>query len=116
MPEGQFSGERAAYEYTSDNGTTYLLTLDKTLGDLAGTGLSAATSGSTAGTPPKRFKPRVVFWEGTLSGRKVRKQIVCDPDGTLFGDTSTALTVDGVAGSTTGRRGEKLTFVKLPSA
>lgn len=116
MPEGQFSGPRAAYEYTSDNGSTYLLTLDQTLGGLMGTGLTAATSGSTAVSAPRRFKPRVVFWQGVLNGNQVRKEIVCDADGTLYTDTSQALTVDGVAGSTTGRRGEKLTFVTLPSA
>lgn len=115
MPEGQFSGARAGYEYINDEGTTYLLTLDETLGGIAGAGLSAATSASTAGGAPSRFTPRVVFWQGTLSGRTVRKSIVCNADGALYTDTSQSLTVDGVAGVTTGRRGEKITFVRLPA-
>jgi hypothetical protein len=115
MPEGQFSGSRASYEYTSDNGTVYLLTLDETLGGLTETGLVAATQGTTGIEPPKRFNPRVVFWQGELSGRQVRKQLVCNSNGSAYVDTSTAITVDGVDGITTGRRGEKLTFTRLPA-
>lgn len=116
MPEGQFSGQRAAYEYVADDGTTYLLTLDETLGGIGATGLTAASSGSTAATKPDRFTPRVVFWQGTLSGRTVRKELVCNADGSIYTNNSQSLTIDGVAGSTTGRRGEKLTFVRLPTA
>lgn len=117
MPEGQFSGTRTAYEYTSDSGDKYLLTLDTTLGSITGTGLTAATTATIANPAPKRFKPRVVFWEGTLSGRKVRKKIVCETSGGLYAaSTSQPLSIDGVAGATTGKRGEKITFVKLPLA
>ena len=116
MPEGQFSGQRAAYEYVSDDGSKYLLTLDVTLGGIGATGLTAASSGSTAVAKPDRFTPRVVFWQGILNGRTVRKELVCDADGTIYTNNSQALTIDGVAGTTTGRRGEKLTFVRLPTA
>lgn len=118
MPEGQFSGERKTYEYTDDLGNVYLLTLDATLGDLTDNGLTEATE-TTTGTPaPKRFEPRVVFWQGTLSGKSVRKQLVCgDPNAPLYGlNVAQALTIDGVAGFTTGRKGEKLSFLKLASA
>lgn len=115
MPEGQFTGQRGSYVYTNDEGNTYLLTLDQTLGDIVGNGLVAATSTTVAGGPPARFKPRVVFWQGTLNGREVRKSIVCNSDGSLYTDVSQALTIDGVAGVTTGRRGEKLTYVRLPA-
>lgn len=116
MPEGQFTGERAVYVYTADDDTQYLITTDKTLGDLTGTGLVAATSGTTAGTLPKGVKPRVVFWQGTLNNKTVRKQLVCNRNGTLLTvNKSTSLTIDGVAGSTTGRRGEKQTFLRLPT-
>lgn len=117
MPEGQFSGSRSTYEYLSDGGVSYLIQLDDTLASLAGTGLVAAVAGTTSPTAPKRFSPRVVFWEGTLNGNVVRKQIVCAPTGTLYqSNVSQSLTVDGVAGVTTGRRGERLSFLKLPAA
>lgn len=114
MPEGQFSGTRATYEYTTEEGDVYLLTLDTTLGGLPAAGLSVATATTTGTTPPKRFKPRVVFWEGLISGRKVRKQLVCEADSTLYSSVkSQALTIDGVSGFTTGKKGERFSFAKL---
>lgn len=114
MPEGQFSGTRSTYIYETDADTKYLLTLDDTLAGLANTQLVKATTANAADAtpPPKRFKPRVVFWQGTLDGGLVRKALVCGKaSSTLYNKaTSQSLTIDGVSGSTTGRRGEKLTF------
>lgn len=111
MPEGQFSGSRAKYEYLSDSGTVFKLTLDQTLGDIEAAGLTPATATSTAVNKPVGFKPRVVFWQGELNGDIKRKEIVCDRTSTLYAtDVSQSLTVDSVAGVITGRRGEKLTF------
>lgn len=117
MPEGQFSGVRKTYEYTSDTGAVYLLTLDATLGDLTDNGLTPATQ-TTTGTPaPKRFEPRVVFWSGTLNGKEVKKNLICGSTSAPLYDLniSQAQTVDGVAGITTGRKGEKLSFLRLPA-
>lgn len=111
MPEGQFSGSRSKYEYVSDGGTTYKLTLDDTLGSITDLGLTAAGPTSTGIPKPTGFKPRVVFWQGTLSGVLKRKELVCSATSTLYAtESSSALTVDGVAGEIVGRRGEKLTF------
>lgn len=118
MPEGQFSGQRAAYLYTSDSDDVYIITTDKTLGDLAETGLVAATTANIADATvaPKRFKPRVAFWQGSLENRPVRKALVCNRTSDLIEATApTAITIDGVAGSTTGRRGEKLSYPSLPA-
>lgn len=116
MPEGQFLGERKVYVYTADDDEQYLIRTDGTLGDIAGTGLVAATSGTTAGTLPSGIKPRVVFWQGELNDKIVRKQLVCNRNGTLLtANKSTALEIDGVQGATTGRRGEKQTFLRLPT-
>lgn len=119
MPEGQFSGIRKSYIYVADNDENYLVTLDATLGDLAGTGLVAANTGNAAGLsdPPGRFKLRGVHWQGVIAGRIARKFIVCNNgDGaTLYTGGAVALTVDGVAGSVTGRRGEAQSYSKLPS-
>ncbi len=117
MPEGQFTGARANYLYEGDGGTNYIITTDETLGGLPGTGLEVATTANAtnANPAPKRFEPRVVFWQAELDGRMVRKEIICgDVTADLYAsDTSQALTIDGVAGFTTGRRGERLTFLRL---
>lgn len=116
MPEGQFSGTRGTYVYTSDNAVDYNVTLDDTLGSVAGNGLVVATTANSGQEKPGRLIPRVVFWQGELDGRIVRKEIVCNASGTLYGDTSSALTIDGVDGFITGRRGEKFTFTRLAAA
>lgn len=117
MPEGQYTGQRQPYIYESDAGEAYIMLMDSTLAGLAGSGLVLATAANSAGaTPaPKRFQPRAVYWQGELNGRIVRKRITCgSTDATLYqSDTSQALTIDGVQGSTTGRVGERLTFVRL---
>lgn len=120
MPEGQFSGIRKSYIYVADNDENYLITLDATLGDLAGTGLVAATTVNAAGLsdPPKRFKLRGVHWQGIIGSRVVRKFIVTNTGetATLYTSGAAALTIDGVAGSLTGRRGEAESYSRLPSA
>lgn len=115
MPEGQFSGTRSSYEYEADDGTMYLITLDTTLGNVTGTGLGLADTSTTATELPKRLTPRVVFWQGILNNRVVRKSLVCNASGALYSSTSQNVTIDGVQGSTTGRRGEKFTFTRLPA-
>lgn len=112
MPEGQFQGDRAKYVYVSDDGRSYRLNLDVTLATLAGTGLVADTETSGATNKPTNFKPRVVFWQGTLNQLLRRKELICGTnDAPLFASpTSQLLTVDGVVGVITGRRGETLTY------
>ena len=119
MAEGQFSGRRRPYLYTSDSGEVFLLLKDETLGDIAGSGLVRATTANigNASAAPKRFEARGVYWQGELNNRVVRKFITCAATGTLYvGNVPQALTIDGVAGSTTGKRGEQLTFVSIPTA
>lgn len=114
MAEGQFTGSRSKYVYTMDGGQDVILTLDDTLAALSTT-LTAFNPASpgTAVPAPRRFKPRVVFWEGTAAGFEGKRKaiVVGDTSDTIYAtQTGAALTVDGVAGRTTGRRGEKLTF------
>lgn len=121
MPEGQYTGQRKAYLYTPDSGDNiYLISTDATLGGLTGTGLVEATTANVANAQPapKRFKPRVVFWQGKLGTRTVRKTIACGTtDAALYdSDSPQAVTIDGVLGSTTGRRGERLSFLNLTAA
>lgn len=120
MAEGQYQGRRGYYLYTSDVGETFVIQTDQTLGGLAGTGLTPATRQNVgnANRPPVRFKPRGVHWQGVLDSRIVRKFIICN-SGTanvLFSSGfSVGLTIDGVSGVTTGRRGESATYANLPS-
>ena len=121
MAEGQFTGKRLPYLYTSDAGESFLIRTDATLGGVAGTGLVPATTGNVGGATgaPKRFKPRGVYWQGTLGGRIVRKFLICNGgnDSTLYiSGTPQSLTIDGVAGVTTGRRGEKASYAVIPTA
>lgn len=119
MPEGQFTGSRKVYIYNSDNNEdTYLITTDETLGDLAEVGLTAATQATadaSNGRLPTGFKPRVVYWQGELDDKVVRKKLICGSTAaTAYNSvTPTNITIDGVAGSTTGRRGERVTFLSL---
>lgn len=111
MPEGQFSGPRGRYVYTSDSGQQYILTLDVTLAAVTGTGLSVAAPGGTIPPPPKKFKPRIVWWQGVLSGKVVRKRVVCNRPSPLYETPgASAIAIDGVDGRTTGRVGERLTY------
>jgi len=115
MGLGQFSGSKGKYVYENDGGGTYILTIDTDL-VTAGQGLTAfdpANPPAGAAPPPKRFKPRGVYWEGTAAGFEgKRKFLICgDVTATLYATTaSSTLSVDGVAGRTTGRRGETLSF------
>lgn len=114
MAVGQFTGTRSKYVYTSETGAEYILELDDTLAALSTT-LTAFNPASpgTATSAPRRFKPRGVYWKGTATGFEgKRKFVVCgDADDALYDTTiGAALTIDGAAGVTTGRRGETLTF------
>jgi hypothetical protein len=116
MAEGQFLGTRSAYVYTTDAEDLYILQLDDTLAALTGTDLEDYTGQADAKPAPKRFSPRIVYWES--NDRSKRKRIVCGKgDSALYGqETSSKLTVDGVEGFTTGRVGEKLTYVRAKEA
>lgn len=115
MPEGQFLGQKDSYVYTSDNGTQFAIQRDRSLVLGESTGLSLYSVGDPFAFPlPRRFKPRGVFWEGNLNGRKVRKFLICgNLNATLYAtDSSSELTIDGVVGVTTGKRGEQINYVR----
>lgn len=115
MPEGQFTGSRSKYVYTGDGGESYILTLDDSL-VVAGSGLvpyDPAAPPANSCPAPRRFTPRGVFWQGTAAGFVgKRKYLVAGTAGSALYASSTPaeITIDGVLGITTGRKGEKLTF------
>jgi len=104
-------GSRSYYTYTSDSGDDYNLLLDDTMATLPGTGLVLEAANSDSSPPPRRFKPRGVFWESNTQGLS-SKFIVCGTVGsTLYSqNSSTSVTIDGEAGRTTGRKGEKVSY------
>lgn len=117
MPEGQFTGSRSKYVYESETvDEKYILTLDDSL-VTAGQSLQpfdpATPPTGNVCPSPKRFKPRIIYWEATAVGFEgKRKQLVCGTNAAPLYATNTpaTLTIDGVAGVTTGRRGEVQTF------
>lgn len=116
MAEGQFLGNRKAYVYTTDDGKTTILQLDDTIATLTGTGLVPYTNQTPDLPATYRFTPRVVYWES--DDRKKRKRITCGTvSSSLYAKTvSAALTIDGVAGFTTGRVGEKISYLRPQSS
>lgn len=115
MAEGQFTGGRSQYVYTDDTGVSYVLTLDDTLASIVGSGLTPFDPATPGGAtpPPRRFRPRGVYWQATAAGYEGRRKfLTCGTaNGDLYGaNLSATFEVDGIAGRTTGRRGERLTF------
>lgn len=113
MPlSGQRLGKKKKYKYTMDDGTDIRLKLDETLGDLAGTGLTALTTLDTVQNKPTNFKPRVVYVQFVdTDGSVSRKSIVCNASGTLYAsNTEQNIDIDGATFQTTGRTGEDYSF------
>ncbi len=100
-------GPRGRYEYESDTGQIYTIETDVDLATAAG--LVAVSDPEPEGLP-RRFKPRVVFVQATIAGKIARKELVVNGDSALFTDSRQTVTIDGTAGTTTGRRGESRSF------
>lgn len=100
-------GPRGRYIYTTDTGVDYTVETDVDLATAAG--LTAAVAPEPP-LKPSNIKPRVVFVQATVGGAIRRKDLIVNADSTLFTDSRQAVTIDGTAGSTTGRRGERVSF------
>lgn len=121
MPlSGNRLGPRERYIYESDEvGTVYILETDQDLA-VAGLGTGAGApvvydpanppTGVTICPPPRRFTPRTVFAEDPTSGAR-KNLIAFTPSAELYATSArSSVTIDGLAFTTTGRKGEKLTF------
>lgn len=115
MPEGQFTGKRSKYVYTDDRGEQVILKIDETLVIPTSALITYDPAvNTTAESKPAGFKPRGVYWQvtapGTLLGR--RKFLVAGTPlaGIYASNVPQAFNIDGVAGITTGRRGEVLSY------
>lgn len=119
MPEGQFLGDKAIYVYKDDTDVDYIVKLDKTLGEIPELGMQAAVSADlTKPTLPSGFKMRRILWSGLIGGKVRTKRLVCSRTSTAYAATgSTEFNIsDSTQGATTGRTGEKKTYIRLNSA
>ena len=106
---GNRLGEKIPVTYTSDTGELYNMRIDADL-VIVGAGLIAGHSGSPA---PKRFKPRVVYAQQPIApGKMARKKLICGTSDSGFysNNTPVSIQIDGEFFTTTGRRGESLSF------
>lgn len=111
MP-GNRLGSKSKYEYTSDLGVLYLLTLDDDL-VVTNSGLAVAGSATIAVPAPKRFRPRRVYAQQFIAGQGfARKQLVAGTSaaGLYATNSPQTVTIDGEEFTTTGRAGESQTF------
>lgn len=115
MALGQFLGAKTKVVYTTDAGKSIVLNLDDDL-VTANSGLDVYNPSSpptnVVGKFP-RFKPRGVYWQATAANFEgARKFLIAGTnDAPLYtADAPTAITIDGVAGITTGKRGEQYSF------
>lgn len=120
MPEGQYLGNRESYIYVADDNNSYVILRDVTLANIPGVDLTLATTANSVGSDdlPKRFTCRGVYWESTGQSLVRRKFLICGSrTSDLYTATgSTSLTIDGITGATTGRKGEQKSYRRLGSA
>ena len=119
MAEGSYQGSRGIYLYNDDTGVTYLVRRDDTLAAIPEAGLAPATDADLDKPEiPARLKMRYVLWEGVCDGKPVKKKLYCNRLSPAYAAVgSTAFNIDGsTEGATTGRVGEKKTFLRLTGA
>lgn len=106
---GNILGGRSYYGYTDDNGTTYSILQDDTLANAVGAALD-----DTNPAPPRRFEARGVYVETIVGTRTKRKFLICPLVTSAFynSNTTQVFSIDGVDYSSTGRRGERLSFAR----
>lgn len=114
---GNLLGSRSKYVYLADDGKNYSVITDDSLA-AAGTGAgTAAPVAFDAASPPSNFggrfprgaTPRVTFVEDAEGNRK---SLICfDPTSDLYKtNLAKEVEIEAVTFTSTGRRGEKMTF------
>lgn len=105
---GNRLGPRARVQYTSDTGDIYNITTDA---DLAAAGQLPVAVAGAGQAPPRRFQPRGVYCQNVVGGSLARRFVACDADAAFYATSSPSnITIDGEVFTTTGRRGETLSF------
>ena len=115
MAEGTRLGNRASYVYVMDDEQLIVLQLDATLGDLPDTGLTRYDGSQPVCKKFVGFEPRYVRWQAVLAdGKRVNKKIICNNvAGSYYKSVAPIqIAIGDDLGFTTGRVGEKLTYVR----
>lgn len=115
MADSQFLGAKGDFIYIDDTGQKIKLKRDLDLA-IANTGLAAfdPVTDTDAIGKPLGFKPRGVWWESTANGFEGRRKfLICGTTAAALYDSSVPVVqeIAGVAGVTTGRRGESLRYI-----
>ena len=110
---GNRLGPRATFEYETDSLETILYQADRSVGIAVGNTL-ATTAARPSSINTRYLTGRYVLVEA-VGDPNVRKRIfIGDRLNTLFsGDTSQTVTINGVEFQTTGRVGERVSFLKV---
>lgn len=113
---------KARYVYTDDSGSNWLVDISEDNGGTAGNGLTVYNPASPpTPAPVGKISPkkcRRVYADGTTGTapnlRIIRRYFVCNASATLYkSNAPQSVAYPGATGSsltTTGRRGEKITF------
>ncbi len=105
-------GDRRYFRYVDDTGRQFKYLTDQDLGEAVG-----ALLDDESPDLPRRFRPRGVYCQATVDGKRVRKYVICPTAGNAVyaSNVSQGVTIDGTTFSTTGRRGERVSFGSNPS-
>lgn len=108
---GNLLGVRRYYRYEDDTGLEYSYLTDQDLGTAVG-----AVEDDSLPPFPRRFKPRGVYCQATINNRLVRKFVIIPEvaSSTLWENSSNSITIDSQAFTTTGRRGEQISYGTNP--
>ena len=110
---GNLLGNKSKYGYTDDRGVERRITRDDDLAT-AGELVILLAAGQSLPGLEKGQEPRGVWVQATtaVNGRYPRKFIICNTDAALWTAAGpTAVTIDGVSFTSTGRVGEKQRFI-----
>ncbi len=105
---------KLSYVYTDDTGKTYSITLASD-DVLSNSGLTVYDPAN----PPTNYAGKLAPWrcrrvnaQGTSNNKTIRRRLVCGTvnAGLYASNLKQTVTISGVSMTTTGRRGEKITF------
>lgn len=105
--QGNVLGERVTFVYETDNGVTYNITQDASVGVACGNVLSTNAAPPTLKTSQTRpIRPRYVLLEGQTEPEKRKKVIIGDPANPLVSGAQLTVSINAVTYRVATVRGE----------
>lgn len=115
---GNVLGPRGTFTYETDQGVTYNITQDRSVGEAVGNTIS--TNAALPVLPisaTKPIKPRYILVVDSDEPTKRKKIVIGDPTNSLFASAASAtVTINGETFEVTGRVGEKRSTLRLTPA